>query len=88
MKKTSSAKERLEIVQPACWEAGPKGSLPQEGGRGVGGGIPPVLQKNIGSNFILGHKRASLIFNLIDFILFGSIKMEAIIIFTTILSKD
>jgi Na+/proline symporter len=27
MKKASSAKEKLEIVQPACQQAGPKGSL-------------------------------------------------------------
>jgi len=43
MKKESSAKEKLEIVQPACWQAGPKGSLLRQrrtgeaGGRGVGG---------------------------------------------------
>jgi len=41
MKKASSAKEKLEIVQPACWQAGPKGSLLRQrrtgevGGRGV-----------------------------------------------------
>jgi hypothetical protein len=27
MKKASSAKEKLEIVQPACQQAGPKGPL-------------------------------------------------------------
>jgi hypothetical protein len=87
MKKASSVKEKLEIVQPACKQAGPKGSLPRAGGRGVGGGIPPALQKNIGSNFILGHKRASLIFNWTDCILFDNIEMELITTLTTILLK-
>jgi len=39
MKKASSAKEKPEIVQPACLtvgrQAGPKGSLLRAGGRGV-----------------------------------------------------
>jgi hypothetical protein len=40
--KEFAAKEKLEIVQPACWQAGPKGSLLRAGGRGVWGGVPPV----------------------------------------------
>jgi hypothetical protein len=69
MKKASSAKEKPEIVQPEriASAGGWKGGL---------GGIPPALQKNIASNFILGQKRSSLIFNLIDFIKFVSIFMK------------
>jgi hypothetical protein len=33
--KEFAAKEKLEIVQPACRQAGPKGSLLRAGGRGV-----------------------------------------------------
>jgi hypothetical protein len=37
--KEFAAKEKLEIVQPACRQAGPKGSLLRAGGRGVWGGF-------------------------------------------------
>ncbi|OGD17063.1 hypothetical protein A2V47_04040 [Candidatus Atribacteria bacterium RBG_19FT_COMBO_35_14] len=49
--KEFTAKEKLEIVQPACRQAGPKGSLLRAGG-GLGG-IPPALQilSEICSNF-------------------------------------
>jgi hypothetical protein len=41
LKEFIAAKEELEIVQPACRQAGPKGSLLRAGGRGVWGEFRP-----------------------------------------------
>jgi len=67
-KKEFTAKEKLEIVQPVCRQAGPKESLLRAGGRGGLGGIPPTLQilGEISSNFFERTPPKINIFRLIE----------------------